>query len=116
MQLKTRNRLRRALKILSLAIVLNFNACTPVTIAPINIDRSVVIPVRPDLEEGPTDPGVQGTVTERRTIEIPVQDAIKLKQYIQALIYNAKVNVIILQGHIEKLENRLKALAGSSPN
>lgn len=49
-------------------------------------------------------------------IEISVSDAIKLKQYIAGLIYCEKANVILLKAHIDKLENRIKALAGVNPN
>jgi hypothetical protein len=70
------------------------------------------LPERPALESCPEDPGVQGVVTEKRTIEMPVQDAIRLKQYINGLLVCEKVNRIILQGHIEKLENRLRIFGG----
>jgi hypothetical protein len=76
----------------------------------------VVLPPRPRLEGLPDDPGVNGVVTERRTIELTISDAIILKRYIESLRYTNQINVIILEGHIEKLENRIKALAGSSPN
>lgn len=70
----------------------------------------IPLPARPVLEQCPIDPGVQGVVTNRQTIEIPVQDAIKLKQYINGLISCEKINVLLLNGHIEKLENRIKAV------
>ncbi len=59
---------------------------------------------------------MQGVVTQNRTVEIPVNDAIKLKQYIAGLIFCEKANVILLKAHIEKLENRIKSLAGANPN
>lgn len=65
---------------------------------------------RPQLEKCPEDPNVQGVVTEKRTLEIPVSDAMKLKAYIAGLVFCEKANVLILNGHIEKLENRLKAV------
>lgn len=92
------------------------SSCTPVYVAPPSIPVNVVLPPRPVLEKCPEDPGVQGVVTEKRTVEIPVNDAIKLKAYIAGLIFCEKANVILLNSHIEKLENRIRALAGVNPN
>lgn len=70
----------------------------------------VPLPARPVLQACPEDPGVQGTVTNRGTVEVKVDDAIRLKRYISELEFCNKANVIILNGHIEKLENRLRAI------
>lgn len=88
--------------------VFSWIGCAPIASLPVEF----AIPDRPALEKCPEDPGVQGVVTEKRTIEIPVQEAIKLKLYIQGLLVCEKVNRIITNAHIDKLENRLRVFGG----
>lgn len=77
----------------------------PVVAPPVPIP----IPARPALEACPEDPGVQGVVKDGH-VHIDVQEAIKLRVYIEGLRNCSRINVIILHGHIEKLENRLRAI------
>lgn len=103
--------MRQSLRILiALAIFSAFSwvGCAPIASLPVEF----TIPSRPVLETCPADPGVQGVVTEKRTVEMSVQDAIKLKLYIQGLLVCEKVNRILTDGHIDKLENRLRVFGG----
>src|SRR2546427_5253831 len=98
------SRLRRkiCLALISLAILSSFS-CALITVKPV-----VDIPPRPELlvcEEMPAT----GATVQGDTVVMPLEDAIKLRDAIGALKACGEENVFILNGHIEKLENRLKA-------
>jgi hypothetical protein len=66
---------------------------------------AVILPPRPvacDLE----GPELQGVVTDRKTIEITIETAVKLRDYLDLL----RECVLVRDGYIEKLENRIKAV------
>jgi len=54
---------------------------------------------------------VEGDVIGDR-ISLSLIDAQKLRDWIHAYLTCAETNQIALKGHIEKLENRLKAIGG----
>ena len=53
---------------------------------------------------------MEGIVTDHNTVEIPLDMAAALREYILGLEECVEETRIVLEGHIEKLENRLKAL------
>ena len=70
----------------------------------------IVLPSRPVVVDCPDLPDVRGVVTDHQTVEIPLPAANTLREYIHALLACSQETRVILSGHIEKLENRLKAL------
>lgn len=92
--------------LLSLATLLNSSCVVP------SYQPGIVLPLppRPALSACPEDPGVQGKVTDRGTVELTLPEALKLRRYIDALHICRAEHEIVLDGHIEKLENRLRAL------
>jgi len=72
---------------------------------------AIDIPPRPTLEVCPPQPVVQGMVKDG-TVTLLVADATKLRDWIRAYIVCTQSNQTRALGHIEKLENRLKALGG----
>ena len=53
--------------------------------------------------------GISGVVTDHGTIELTLDEARRLKAWFMDVESCHKINELLLQGHIEKLENRLKA-------
>jgi hypothetical protein len=102
-------RLKRLLQSLTILIFLGFSASPGCAVRQIHIDPDTALPVRPSLEPCPTDPGIHGR-RESGQVVLSLQDAQTLRKYIQALRICAFGNKAILEGHIEKLENRLRAL------
>jgi hypothetical protein len=99
--LKRLGRYRKILLLLILAIFLS-SSCSQVT--PIR-GVAVILPPRPvacDL----VGPELQGVVTDRKTIEITIETAVKLRDYLDLL----RECVLVRDGYIEKLENRIKAV------
>lgn len=87
-------------------ISLGFNSC----VLP---QQSVVIylPEQPILKECPTLVVVEGDVVQD-TIILTLDNAQKLRTWIHSYMACVESNRVILNGHIEKLENRLKAIGG----
>ena len=76
--------------------------------APVWLGGQAALPPRPaacDLN----GPELEGTVTNHGSVDVPIEVAVKLRGYLAEL----KVCVVERDGHIEKLENRLKALGGN---
>lgn len=71
----------------------------------------LVIPDRPILHVCPEFVVVEGDIVGDR-ISLTLVDAQKLRTWIHSYLACAKTNTVILDGHIEKLENRLKAFGG----
>jgi len=70
---------------------------------------AVMLPARPTLAVCPEKPAVGGEVRDGKVVmELP--DAVKLRDWINAYQICAESNEAALNGHVEKLENRLKAL------
>jgi hypothetical protein len=98
--LKRLGRYRKILLLLILAIFLS-SSCSQVT--PIR-GVAVILPPRPvacDL-----DVEVNGVVTDRGTVELTLENALKIRQ----VILDLKECVLVLEGYGEKLENRIKAV------
>ena len=71
----------------------------------------VEIPARPELADCPVKPPLVGQVSpDGKYVALDIQTALALKKYMAELETCSSSNVVILNGHIEKLENRLKAL------
>jgi len=74
---------------------------------------AVQIPVAPATADCSKRPAVSGTVRTidgKRYVLVPIEDADVLRKWITDEIVCAKSNEILLRAHIEKLENRLKAV------
>ena len=71
---------------------------------------AVEIPARPALEACPEKPDLTGKVTDHNTVEVTFDTALRIREYISALQACQRANEVKLSGHIEKLENRLRAL------
>lgn len=92
---------------LLMGMFLSFSACSLVFPAKVAID----IPPRPMLEACPPKPAVQG-IFKDGSVVIPLADAKRLRDWISAYTVCAESNEARALGHIEKLENRLKAVGG----
>lgn len=94
------------------ALFLLLGACSYVRPAtPVAVD----IPLRPQLPECQTKAEVQGTVVQGEgglMVAIPLDQAKALSAWVAAFAACSAVRETVLTGHIEKLENRLKALGG----
>lgn len=86
---------------LSLAISLSSSACALTSPA-----VQFAIPARPVACD--MDVEINGVVNDRGNVELTMETAISLKVYIEDL----EECVVVRDGHIEKLENRLEALGG----
>lgn len=69
------------------------------------------MPSRPDYEQCPEKPDVQGKINGS-TVLMALPDAVRLRDWIAAYQVCAESNRARADGHIEKLENRLKAIGG----
>ena len=76
----------------------------------------VPLPSRPALSECPQKPAIDAKVVDvegkGKYVMLSMADALKLRDYIYEFLVCAASNMVELMGHIEKLENRLKALGG----
>src|SRR3990167_6728972 len=75
----------------------------------------VDIPDRPKLAQCPAKPETEGVIEKvngNLMVVMPLEAAKKLQTWTRLYPICAATNLIILEGHIEKLENRLKALRG----
>jgi len=70
---------------------------------------AVDIPPRPVLAVCPPKPVVKGSIKNGEVV-LPMESAIKLRDWIVAYTVCAESNQARALGHIEKLENRLKAV------
>ena len=70
---------------------------------------AVELPPRPALEACPAKPQVSGLVVGGK-VELEMQDALALHEWMQEYPICMQSNAVRLEGHIEKLENRLKAV------
>ena len=99
--------------ILLIGAALILGACARVTpaMAPVHVE----IPARPLLPACPAIPHPKGVVVldERgeQAVRIGMEDAALLKQYLAVAPVCWEAREIILGGHLEKLENRIRALA-----
>lgn len=73
---------------------------------------AVFIPMRPELEQCMEKPEVSGTMVNGK-VQITVDDAVSLRLYMHEYARCQEENIAALNGHIEKLENRLKAVNGN---
>lgn len=110
--------LRWIIRAILLAIALSSSlSCAPLTLLK---QPALVLPARPTLVECPKSSGVEGTV--RRSpgglteVVLTIEEAKRLREFLTSLQSCGATNEILLRGHIEKLENRLKALSGPGPN
>jgi hypothetical protein len=82
-----------------------FSGC--VGVAPLLLD--IRLPERPALQTCISEAGVEGRIVNNEVV-LSLDDARRLKDHISALAACGAINAILLEGHIEKLENRLRAL------
>lgn len=97
-------RLLRSLLLLTLFV----SSCA-LFVKPVQVKME--IPPRPALAVCSENPHVEGKVADG-TVVLSIEDAVKLRDWAQAYEICMKANAAILGGHIEKLENRLKAIGG----
>jgi hypothetical protein len=86
------------------ALIFSSSGCVTAVVHP-----KVDVPERPALSLPAERPSISGSVIEQSgqiVVVLPFDAAIQLRDYILKL----EESIIILQGHLEKLENRLKAL------
>ena len=96
--------------IASLLLLISFvSSCSAVAIPKVQI----VIPDRPLLLECPEKPFVEGEVIAD-TVVLPFDQAEALKKWIDGTSICKDSNILMLKGHIEKLENRLKAVTDAN--
>ena len=67
------------------------------------------IPARPVLQVCPEVPTIEGTVTGN-VLTLTLPDAERLRDYIHSYRLCSETNSVLLKAHLDKLENRLKAL------
>lgn len=76
----------------------------------------VPLPARPVLAECPQKPTIDAKIVDvegkGKYAMMTLADALALRDYIYGTLACDASNMIELMGHIEKLENRLKALGG----
>lgn len=95
----------RIIQSLLLAISLSFNGCS-LFVSKVKVD----VPSRPAYAECPAKPDIRGKI-DAGTVVMQLEDAVKLRDWIAAYQICAESNRVIADGHIEKLENRLKAIS-----
>jgi hypothetical protein len=99
--------LKSYLLIVLTAIFLNFN----VGCVAVNVKPQIEIPERPALPIPAERPEIQGVVVDgkngEKAILLKLEDAIRLRDYILQL----EESILLLDGYIEKLINRLKAVS-----
>ena len=94
---------------LGIAIVFLSGGCAlrnPLVTIPIEI------PARPTLQVCPELPDIKGRIVDledTKTLLLTLEDAFRLRDFIHTYMTCAESNEVELLGHIEKLENRLKA-------
>ena len=71
----------------------------------------VDIPTRPVLVACPAKPVIEGDIINGKVV-MSMEDAKALSDWTRQIVQCQQDHEIILNGHIEKLENRLKALGG----
>jgi hypothetical protein len=93
--------------VLAILLSLSSSGCAlwPVATKPI-----VAVPAAPALTECPALPDVEGDVKDN-TVVLPLNKAVELQQWIHQYIACTQANSVLLQGYIEKLQNRLKAVS-----
>ena len=78
------------------------------------VSASVPLPARPALVECPVKPLMEGKIGQSDghgdVVILKKEIAILLQTYIREIELCLAINLVILDGHIEKLENRLKAV------
>ena len=76
----------------------------------------VPLPASPVLIDCPVKPLIEGKIGQfdghGDAVILTKENAIKLQTYLQELELCMVLNLVILEGHIDKLENRLKAIGG----
>ena len=76
----------------------------------------VPLPPRPALVACPEKPLIESKIVDvegvGQHVMMSMADALKLRNYLYALMICALENELTLKGHVEKLENRIKALGG----
>ena len=93
--------------ILGVILGLIFSGCALRT--PIHVESP--FPQRPVVRVCETEPKVEG-VKDGDKVILPLADAIRLRDWIDELQICHETNELLLQAHIEKLENRLKIFIG----
>ncbi len=83
------------------------SSCSPLVMATGTVD----IPARPILMECPTKTQLSGVIGPNGdTVVFDLTEANAFREWINAFIPCLEANIARLDGHIEKLENRLKAM------
>ena len=101
--------MRNKLLPLLLLIVLSFSGCAVRTPAP---TVQFPFPARPELHQCNPKPEIEGRVDGENVI-LSTKDATRLRTWYTELEICHLENEVLLNAHIEKLENRLKALGFS---
>lgn len=101
-------KLKKLLSLLLLTIAVSVSSCT-LAVAPVQVP--VPLPARPELRVCPENPHVEGEVRDGKVI-LTFEDAVRQRRYTEDLEHCMLINKTILEGHIEKLENRLRAVGG----
>jgi hypothetical protein len=96
-------------RILLLLLLATFSSSSCSFILPKKI--FVQIPERPQLEECERKPSVQGSIVDGNVV-LKREDADRLRDWIASYQTCTQSNEVRLEAHVQKLENRLKALIG----
>ena len=96
------------IKSLCLAILLSLSFSSCATVVPQK--PVLVLPEPPVLSVCPTLPSVEGVVTGGE-LKMSLTDAERLRKWIHDYITCQESNRVLLQGYVEKLVNRLKAVS-----
>lgn len=91
---------------LGILLSLSFSSCATVT----PNKPVVVIPDAPVLSECPTLPDIQADIIGGK-VTLTLEQAQVLRQWIHNYITCQESNRVLLQGYVEKLVNRLKAVS-----
>jgi hypothetical protein len=69
----------------------------------------IPFPARPILAECPQKPIIEGHLIGNGVV-LTLEQALELRNWIVATLICYETNQVLLEGYIEKIENRLKAL------
>ena len=109
--------LSRKLRILGFCVVLLLGLQGCSLIAPFVVPK-IDIPPAPTLQVCPERPELQGKIVEledgSQGVLLTMETARALSAYLSLYRFCAETNVLELEGYIEKLVNRLKAVSGNA--
>ena len=90
--------------------------CAVLNLAPPKVP--IDIPPRPELVVCPERPQLQGRIIELEDgswgVLLTPETAMALRVYLNGYRLCAETNTVMLEGHIEKLENRLEAVGANA--